>query len=359
MLDAGEDAGALGADLEVDLLGLELDERLAGGDAVAFLLQPARDARFDDRFTQLRERRCSCHDEVLLDVALRTCERRRACDGPSRVSTGRRASNAWSTRRLLVELRASADEPSDGLELRARPDVAQRAAAVDSSSSSGRTNSHAPMFSGSSCTQTTSSQRSDSRPTIACESLRRERIELLDAARWRRSGCRRAALAATSGRRRPCRCTGRSRAHLAGACRRVGIVDHRLEAALGELARRRRHHRVAQQALRREHDQRQRIGLQQQRLPPQQVEVLRGGRAVGEAQVDVGGQLAGSARGARSSDPGPGLRSRAAAAAPATASCPHLARPDVTNSSRITCAPLMKSPYCASQITSRPGSCTL
>ena len=35
---------------------------------------------------------------------------------------------------------------------------------------------------------------------------------------------------------------------------------------------------------------------------------------------------------------------------------PHFARPDVTNWSSITCAPLMKSPYCASQITSRPGA---
>ena len=43
----------LGADLEVDLLGLELDERLADLDPVAFLLQPPRDARFDDRFSEL------------------------------------------------------------------------------------------------------------------------------------------------------------------------------------------------------------------------------------------------------------------------------------------------------------------
>ena len=53
MLDLVEHAGVLGADFEIDLLGLELDERLAGGDRVALLLQPARDARFDDRFTEL------------------------------------------------------------------------------------------------------------------------------------------------------------------------------------------------------------------------------------------------------------------------------------------------------------------
>ena len=51
--DLHQHAGLLGADLEIDLLGLELHDRLAGGDGVAFLLQPARDARFDDRFTEL------------------------------------------------------------------------------------------------------------------------------------------------------------------------------------------------------------------------------------------------------------------------------------------------------------------
>ena len=48
---------------------------------------------------------------------------------------------------------------------------------------------------------------------------------------------------------------------------------------------------MAQQALRRQHDERQRIGVEQQRLPPQQVEVLRRGRAVGDAHVDVGRRL--------------------------------------------------------------------
>jgi hypothetical protein len=45
-------AGAIGAHFEVDLLGLEFDERLAGGDAVARLLQPLRDAGFNHRFAQ-------------------------------------------------------------------------------------------------------------------------------------------------------------------------------------------------------------------------------------------------------------------------------------------------------------------
>src|SRR5690606_24012607 len=54
-LDAGEHAGTLGADLEIDLVGLELDQRLAGGDGVSFLFQPARDARLDDGLTKLRD----------------------------------------------------------------------------------------------------------------------------------------------------------------------------------------------------------------------------------------------------------------------------------------------------------------
>ena len=48
---------------------------------------------------------------------------------------------------------------------------------------------------------------------------------------------------------------------------------------------------MAQQALRRQHDERQRIDEEQCRLPPQQVEVLRRGRAVGDADVDVGREL--------------------------------------------------------------------
>ena len=51
--DLDQHAGLLGADLEIDLLGFELDDGLAGGDRLALALQPARDARFDDRFTEL------------------------------------------------------------------------------------------------------------------------------------------------------------------------------------------------------------------------------------------------------------------------------------------------------------------
>ena len=48
---------------------------------------------------------------------------------------------------------------------------------------------------------------------------------------------------------------------------------------------------MPQQALRREDDERQRVGQQEHRLAPQQVEILCGGRAVRDAQVDVGGGL--------------------------------------------------------------------
>ena len=65
-----DDTGALGADLEVDLLGLELDQRLAQLDAVALLLQPVRDARFDDRLAEFRDddvgHRCADPDSDLL-----------------------------------------------------------------------------------------------------------------------------------------------------------------------------------------------------------------------------------------------------------------------------------------------------
>ena len=62
-----------------------------------------------------------------------------------------------------------------------------------------------------------------------------------------------------------------------------------MKRALGQLRRRRCGERMPQQALRRHHDERQRIGLEQQRLAPQQMEVLRRRRAVGDAHVGVGG----------------------------------------------------------------------
>ncbi len=62
MLDLRNDTGAIGADFEIDLLGLELDERIAGAHLVALLLQPLRDARFDDGFTKLRDNDVGRHN---------------------------------------------------------------------------------------------------------------------------------------------------------------------------------------------------------------------------------------------------------------------------------------------------------
>ena len=61
------------------------------------------------------------------------------------------------------------------------------------------------------------------------------------------------------------------------------VVDHALEAALGELGERRGRGGQPQQALGRHHDQRAR--LRHQRLAAQQVEVLRRRGAVGHADV--------------------------------------------------------------------------
>ena len=134
---------------------------------------------------------------------------------------------------------------------------------------------------------------------------------------------------------------------------------HRLPARLRQLARRRGDEAVPQQALGRQHDQRQRIGAKQRRLAPQQMKILRRRRAVGDAHVDVGAQLQ-KTLGPRAGMIGPlSLVAHAAAAARATASGPTCARADTMNSSMITCAPLMKSPDCASQMTSRSGACTL
>jgi hypothetical protein len=53
VLDARNDAAAVGIDFEIDLLGFEFDDRVADFDTLAFLFQPARHARFDNGFTKL------------------------------------------------------------------------------------------------------------------------------------------------------------------------------------------------------------------------------------------------------------------------------------------------------------------
>jgi hypothetical protein len=73
------------------------------------------------------------------------------------------------------------------------------------------------------------------------------------------------------------------------AARQTVVVQHGLEVALGELGQRRRGGRQSQQALR-GHDH-QRAPLRDQRLATEQVEVLAGRRAVGDADVALGAQL--------------------------------------------------------------------
>ena len=58
MRNALEHPGSRRGHFDVDLVGFELDERLAGRDGIAFLLQPARDPRIHDRFADLG------HDDV-------------------------------------------------------------------------------------------------------------------------------------------------------------------------------------------------------------------------------------------------------------------------------------------------------
>ena len=95
----------------------------------------------------------------------------------------------------------------------------------------------------------------------------------------------------TRDRRTPCRCRAARRriSRLRPAASSSGITGCQRPSARSRGAA--GHQRMAQQALRREHDERQRVGQQQHRLPAQQMEILRGGRAVGDAQIDVGGRL--------------------------------------------------------------------
>jgi hypothetical protein len=50
VVDPGEDAGLIATDLEVDLVGLELDDRLAGADGLTDLFQPSPYAGLDHGF---------------------------------------------------------------------------------------------------------------------------------------------------------------------------------------------------------------------------------------------------------------------------------------------------------------------
>src|SRR6266508_2616623 len=74
-------------------------------------------------------------------------------------------------------------------------------------------------------------------------------------------------------------------------CGAAWVVDHALELALGQIARRRGCPRVAQQALRRHDNQRPRVSGQQRGLAAQQVEILPGAGAVGHSNIFTGGEL--------------------------------------------------------------------
>jgi hypothetical protein len=65
VFDGLQHAGAIRAHFEIDLLGLELDERFTGGDLIAFVLQPFRDAGFDNRFTELGDNDVSRHCHLI------------------------------------------------------------------------------------------------------------------------------------------------------------------------------------------------------------------------------------------------------------------------------------------------------
>ena len=70
---------------------------------------------------------------------------------------------------------------------------------------------------------------------------------------------------------------------------RPRVVEDRLERPLGEILERRRRLAQPQEALRRHHDKRARGRVE--RLAAQQMEELRGGRAVDDADVVLGGEL--------------------------------------------------------------------
>ena len=76
-----------------------------------------------------------------------------------------------------------------------------------------------------------------------------------------------------------------------GPLTRLCVVDHREKAAPCQIEGCGTHGRVPQQALRCQHEQRERIAREQMCLPPKQMEVLGRCRAIDEAKIDVGRRL--------------------------------------------------------------------
>ena len=181
---------------------------------------------------------------------------------------------------------ARSGSPRSGSRARGGRRSAARTPSGSDSSSRCRIERQAPMFCGSSCAQTTSSRCGYDGDELGG---------------LRRPGTGRAARAA---RRRPRSAPARALVaddvvvELPGAehepadalaCPARRVVEHRRNAPSARSAERRRRLLQAQQALRRHHDERPRGRVE--RLAAQQVEVLRRGRAVGDADVVLRGEL--------------------------------------------------------------------
>ena len=180
------------------------------------------------------------------------------------------------------------------------------------------------------------------------------------AARAGRSPCcssPRLARGARAGPSRPCPSTaargstcaglGRRRASSPITVRNVPVVKSSTSEVAGL---------QAQHRLRREHHERATRAVV--RLAAQQVEVRRGRRRLRDRHVVLGARSAGTARCGPTSGPAPGPRSRAAGAGRPTSAGAHFCSADEMNSSMIVCAPLTKSPNCASHSTSASGRST-
>ena len=118
--DLAEHAGLRRRDLDVDLVGLELDERLADGDGVAFLLQPLGDARVDDRLADFRHDDVSGHMSPDFTELLRDVLGRGSSSDVSMVRRSRSARSARLRSACCCWRAWRAADPSAGLELRGR-----------------------------------------------------------------------------------------------------------------------------------------------------------------------------------------------------------------------------------------------
>ena len=262
VIDPAQHAGFRRRDLEVDLVGFELDERIAGRDDVAGLLQPARHARIDDRLADFGNDDICWHAPVLSADVWASCSatasRRLVSNGRARppAASTLRPSSAASTssccwravarRRTFRRARASrprdhADRAAVGGFDEVRPHEVPVAHVL-------RLFLHPDDFVGGRDSRRGSRAGRGAAPGTAARRGRRPRASPPARVSLRREidvHLARAEHHAADLRGAPARASSSSITHL--------------EAALGEVARRGRHERMAQQALRREHDERQRI----------------------------------------------------------------------------------------------------